>query len=281
MLNAKIVVVDSNTKTLKEVTRVLAQAGYEVTTASSGLQGERLVASCRPHLVMLDFVLPDMPGTEVLRRIKADPESSGVSVVLLSSLLGTTLEHSADLDADVDGYIVRPISNHELLARVRGILRQRELVRSLRASEARFREQAMLLSNAQRMGHMGSWSLDIGDERMVWSDEACALFGIAPQEFAGTREHFYSFVLPEDRPRLRADYSRVLASGGFLDVESEFRIRRPDGEVRWMMVRGNAHPDADGSVGRRFGMFMDITDRKLRQSAEAGLRGSKERVNAR
>jgi PAS domain S-box-containing protein len=66
-----------------------------------------------------------------------------------------------------------------------------------------------------------------------------------------------------------------------LDVESEFRIRRPDGEVRWMMVRGNAHPDADGSVGRRFGMFMDITDRKRRQSAEPGLRESKERVNAR
>jgi PAS domain S-box-containing protein len=388
MSNAKIVIVDANPKTLKEVTRVLAQAGYEVTTATSGREGERLVASCRPHLVLLDFVLPDVPGTEVLRKIKADPALNGVSVVLLSSLLGSTLEHSADLDANADGYIVRPISNHELLARVRGILRQRELIRSLRASEARFRDlianqpeavlvldrggeiqfvnaateallgqpaaaligapfgysvdsgetqeieilrpdgrdgrtrqvkdeiffrkdggsfpveyicspirdetgavngavlvfrdvteqrlateklrqtqeryrdQAIVLSNAQRMGHMGSWSLDIGDERMVWSDAACALFGIAPDEFRGTREHFYSFVLPEDRPRLSADYSRVVSSGGLLDVESEFRIRRQDGEVRWMMVRGNAHLDADGSVGRRFGMYMDITDRK-------------------
>jgi PAS domain S-box-containing protein len=233
------------------------------------------VASCRPHLVLLDFVLPDIPGTEVLRWIKADPASNGVSVVLMSSLFGTTLEHSAELDAD--GYIVRPISNRELLARVRGILRQRELVRSLRASEARYRDQAILLSNAQRMGHMGSWSLDIADERMVWSDETCALFGIAPDEFRGTREHFYSFVLPEDRPRLNADYSRVVSSGGLLDVESEFRIRRPDGQVRWMMVRGNAHLDADGSVGRRFGMYMDITDRK---HGEAALRESEERLRA-
>jgi PAS domain S-box-containing protein len=262
MSNAKIVIVDANTKTLKEVARVLAQAGYEVTTATGGREGERVVASCRPHLVLLDFVLPDIPGTEVLRRIKADPASNGVSVVLMSSLFGTALEHSADLDADADGYIVRPISNRELLARVRGILRQRELVRSLRASETRYRDQAILLSNAQRMGHMGSWSLDIADERMVWSEETCALFGIAPDEFRGTREHFYSFVVPEDRPRLNADYSRVVTSGGLLDVESEFRIRRPDGEVRWMMVRGNAHLDADGSVGRRFGMYMDITARK-------------------
>jgi PAS domain S-box-containing protein len=275
MSNAKIVIVDANTKTLKEVARVLAQAGYEVTTATSGQEGERHVASCRPHLVLLDFVLPDIPGTEVLRRIKADPASNGVSVVLMSSLFGTTLEHSAELDAD--GYIVRPISNRELLARVRGILRQRELVRSLRASEARYRDQAILLSNAQRMGHMGSWSLDIADERMVWSDETCALFGIAPDEFRGTREHFYSFVLPEDRPRLNADYSRVVSSGGLLDVESEFRIRRPDGQVRWMMVRGNAHLDADGSVGRRFGMYMDITDRK---HGEAALRESEERLRA-
>src|ERR1700737_4003127 len=118
MSNPRIVIVDANTKTLKEVTRVLAQAGYEVITATSGREGERLVASCRPPLVLLDFVLPDIPGTEVLRRIKADPASNGVSVVLLSSLFGTTLEHSADLDADVDGYIVRPISNRELLARV-------------------------------------------------------------------------------------------------------------------------------------------------------------------
>jgi PAS domain S-box-containing protein len=277
MSNAKIVIVDANTKTLKEVARVLAQAGYEVTTATSGREGEGVVASCRPHLVLLDFVLPDIPGTEVLRRIKADPASNGVSVVLMSSLFGTTLEHSADLDADADGYIVRPISSRELLARVRGILRQRELVHSLRASETRYRDQAILLSNAQRMGHMGSWSLDIADERMVWSDETCALFGIAPDEFRGTREHFYSFVLPEDRPRLNADYSRVVTSGGLLDVESEFRIRRSDGQVRWMMVRGNAHLDADGSIGRRFGMYMDITDRK---HSEAALRESEERLRA-
>jgi PAS domain S-box-containing protein len=277
MSNPKIVIVDANTKTLKDVARVLAQAGYEVTTATSGREGEGVVASCRPHLVLLDFVLPDIPGTEVLRRIKADPALSGVSVVLMSSLFGTTLERSADLDADADGYIVRPISSRELLARVRGILRQRELVHSLRASETRYRDQAMLLSNAQRMGHMGSWSLDIADERMVWSDETCALFGIAPDEFRGTREHFYSFVLPEDRPRLNADYSRVVTSGGLLDVQSEFRIRRPDGQVRWMMVRGNAHLDADGSIGRRFGMYMDITDRK---HAEAALRESEERLRA-
>jgi PAS domain S-box-containing protein len=159
----------------------------------------------------------------------------------------------------------------------RDVTEQRLAVEKLKQTQTRYRDQAILLSNAQRIGHMGSWRLDIGDERMVWSEATCALFGISPEEFAGTREHFYSFVLPEDRPRLSADYSRVVASGGLLDVESEFRIRRPDGSVRWMLVRGNAHVDADGSIGPRFGMYMDITDRK---QAEAALRESEERLRA-
>jgi PAS domain S-box-containing protein len=152
----------------------------------------------------------------------------------------------------------------------RDVTEQRLAVEKLKQTQTRYRDQAILLSNAQRIGHMGSWRLDIGDERMVWSEATCALFGISPEEFAGTREHFYSFVLPEDRPRLSADYSRVVASGGLLDVESEFRIRRPNGSVRWMLVRGNAHVDADGSIGPRFGMYMDITDRK--QAEERILR---------
>ncbi len=132
-----------------------------------------------------------------------------------------------------------------------------------RRAEDSMRAQATLLSNAERLGRMGSWSLDIADERMVWSEATCALFGIAPGEFQGTRAHFYEFVLPEDRARLATDYARVVESRGLLDVEVEFRIRRPDGAMRWMMVRGNAQVDADGRIGRRFGMFMDITERKL------------------
>lgn len=136
-----------------------------------------------------------------------------------------------------------------------------DVTKRMRADEA-IRDYSMLLSNAQRIGRMGSWSLDIADERMQWSDETCALFGIEPADFRGTREHFYEFVLPEDRPRLAKDYARVVASEGLLDVETEFRIRRPDGEVRWMFVRGNAKRDASGRIGRRFGMYMDITERK-------------------
>ncbi len=372
----RILIVDNDTSASKSMAHVLRQGGYQVFGTAEGAQAVALIQAQRPELVLLDLVLPDLPGTEVLRRIRSDPAANDVSVALMSPLWGSSVHRPAG----ADGYIVRPISNHELLARVRDMLRQRELILSLRASEARYRDlfernltgnfvcdpdgrlslcnssfarihgyespeaalaaapalfrdaqeraalfgalrpepgidtherwvarrhggrilvlerlagiwdadrrltavqgyhldvterrraeesvraHAALLANAQRIGRMGSWSLDIADQSMVWSEETCALFGITAAEFRGTREHFYSFVLPEDRPRLAADYARVVASGGLLDVESEFRIRRPDGEMRWMMVRGNAVVGVDGRIGRRFGMYMDITERKL------------------
>ncbi len=375
----KILIVNDDPSGAREMARVLQQGGYEVLVAGRGGEVAGLIAEHRPALVLLDVVLPDQPGPEVLRRIRADPDAADVSVVLVSPLWSGTLQPGASEDAGADGYIVRPISPHELLARVRDMLRQRELIVSLRASEARYRSlfdrdltgnfvhdangrltlcnlsfarmhgfetpaacvaanpplfrdpaeqaalgaelrpgqepvtherwiahrsgasilvverllgrwdesgrllemqgyhlditerhraeravvaQAGLLSNAQRIGRMGSWSLDIRTDRMVWSDEACALFGIRPEEFKGTRGHFYDFVLPEDRPRLAAGYSRVMASGGALDVETEFRIRKPDGTVSWMLVRGDGTREADGEVRRRFGMFMDVTERK-------------------
>ena len=140
LLGNQILVVDDTVAALKATVRILQSAGYDVAQALDGAEALRQVRSLRPRLVLLDVVLPDISGPEVLRQIRADAALSGVGVVLLSAQQIQPDQQAAGLDAGADGYIARPIANQELLARVRSLLRQRELLEQLRASQARFRD---------------------------------------------------------------------------------------------------------------------------------------------
>lgn len=120
-------------------------------------------------------------------------------------------------------------------------------------------EQTELLSNAQRIGRMGEWSLDLRSGRLLWSESTCALFGITPAEFAGTFEHFYSFILPEDRPAYDAAQAHVSSAEPWF--EAEYRICRDDGAERWLLERGEVEFDAAGKPIGRTGIVMDISER--------------------
>ena len=125
---------------LAATVRLLDKAGYAVSAAVDGESALARTRALHPSLVLLDVVLPDIRGTEVLRQIRADATLESVSVVLMSAQ-ATGAEYQAyGLDCGADGYIARPISNAELLARVRSHLRQREHLDSYRASEERIRK---------------------------------------------------------------------------------------------------------------------------------------------
>ena len=124
-------------------------------------------------------------------------------------------------------------------------------------AEESMREQLALLASAQRMARMGSWRLDLLTGRLSWSEGTCELFGVAASNLQATFEYFLGFVLPEDRPA----FERVFASGA--GSEAEYRIRRPDGAVRWMIGRGNVERDGSGAAVARIGIVMDVTEQRL------------------
>jgi PAS domain S-box-containing protein len=127
-------------------------------------------------------------------------------------------------------------------------------------AEVALRDRVAVLANAQSIGRMGNWSLDLRSGRLVWSEATCNLFGITPAEFAGTLEQFYSFILAEDVPAYDAAHARISPIEPLL--EAEYRIRRSDGTVRWMHERGNTEFDATGTPIRRVGIVMDITEQQ-------------------
>ncbi|HLD28840.1 MAG TPA: ATP-binding protein, partial [bacterium] len=126
---------------------------------------------------------------------------------------------------------------------------------ALRASEMRFRK-------AQEISHLGSWELDLVNNRLVWSDEIYRIFGLKPQEFDATYEAFLAAVHPEDRTEVDAAYSGSLRAGKDI-YEIEHRVvRKSDAEIRIVHEKCEHVRDASGKVVRSIGMVHDITEKK-------------------
>ena len=101
----------------------LAQAGFAVEVAHCGEDALRLARAHRPDLVLLDVMLPDVSGAEVCRRLKGDPLTAQVPVVLLTAR-SEEPDRVRGFEAGADDYVTKPFSVRELVLRVKARLRQ-------------------------------------------------------------------------------------------------------------------------------------------------------------
>jgi len=118
---ARLLVVDDEPNLAEVVTMALRFNGFEVQTAATGREALAAVSSFRPHLMVLDVMLPDMEGFEVARRLGAD--RSEVPIVFLTAR-DTTEDKIRGLTSGGDDYVTKPFSLEELVARIRTILRR-------------------------------------------------------------------------------------------------------------------------------------------------------------
>jgi PAS domain S-box-containing protein len=126
------------------------------------------------------------------------------------------------------------------------------------------------LDAAQRSTHVGYWVWDLKTNRLTWPDETYRIFGLRPQERPINVGIFQEMVHPDDREFVRHETEEA-RRGLEAPVDIEFRIVRPNGEVRTVHSKGGLKRDASGKPNERFGTVQDITDRKL---AEEALRRS-------
>ena len=135
----KILITDDDPDVLLLTTKLLRRAGYEVLEASTGGECLEVVRAHHPDLLLLDVVLPDITGTEVCRRIKNDQQTRGTFVILVSGVQVSSDSQANGLSVGADGYIIKPVPNKELLARVQAMERIKRAEEALRASEVRYR----------------------------------------------------------------------------------------------------------------------------------------------
>jgi PAS domain S-box-containing protein len=138
------------------------------------------------------------------------------------------------------------------------------MFRNLRESERRLEE-------AQRITHVGYWDRDVDADRITWSGEVYRIFGMPPQQGTITLAEVQERLHPDDRQIMAQAVSEALRGRSRYDVE--YRVVRPNGEVRIIHSQGNVTKDESGRPYRMFGTVQDITERKQSEQLLEDLAG--------
>jgi len=143
----------------------------------------------------------------------------------------------------------------------------------LKVAEKALRESEALLSQAQQIARVGSWTFDMVTGKLTWSDETYRIFGVNRDEFIPTYESFLEACHPDDRASIDDTYHNSIETG-LENYEIDHRvIRKDNGEIRHVQEKCCNERNEAGVIVSSFGMVQDITERK---QTEEELRKAKE-----
>jgi class 3 adenylate cyclase len=134
----KILAVDDTPHNIRLLEAVLAPRGYAIVPAGNGMEALEKVATERPDLILLDVVMPGMDGYEVCRRLRDDPATHLLPVVMVTA--SGDQEKVRAIEAGADDFILKPFNHAELLARVKSLLRIKEYYDTIQAQAAELAE---------------------------------------------------------------------------------------------------------------------------------------------
>jgi PAS domain S-box-containing protein len=144
-------------------------------------------------------------------------------------------------------------------------------IEDLKRAEEKLKRSENQLAEAQRISHVGHWERNIEGGEIICSEETYRIFGLPPQDAIRNLEEM---IHPEDRPLHAAAIARALGGEPF---DLEYRVVRPDGEVRFVHSQGSALQDRSGRPRRTFGAVQDVTEIKR---TEEILKATSEQLRA-
>ncbi|HET7437530.1 MAG TPA: PAS domain S-box protein, partial [Thermoanaerobaculia bacterium] len=258
----KIVLADDNVD-MRDYVRRLLLPFYDVVAVADGAEALQTAIAEKPDLILTDVMMPNLDGFGLLRELRDRRETAAIPVIMLSARAGEEARVEG-LQAGADDYLVKPFSARELLARVGGMLAvahvRSEANDALRRSEERYRSlidaTAAIVWNTPASGEFAT-------EQPSWT----AFTGQTFEELRGYG--WLDAVHPDDRePTVRL--WNALLSGSTSVYEMEQRLRRHDGEYRFMSVRAVPLRADDGSVREWIGVHTDVTvERRLQEALDA------------
>ncbi|RJP73314.1 MAG: response regulator [Candidatus Abyssobacteria bacterium SURF_17] len=216
---SRILNVDDQESDRYAISRILRREGFEVKEAATGAETLQLAMEI-PDLIILDVRLPDFNGFEICRKLKHEPPTIAIPVLLLTATYHDDESRVKGLESGAEGYLTQPIEPAVLVAHINALLRARN---ALRESETRYR---MLLDNLPAGVYV------VQNERIQFVNKRFAeMMGATQDELVG--KSFLDAAHPEDRELLRESTARQLA-GMALTRRIEFRLIAKDRNVRWV-----------------------------------------------
>jgi PAS domain S-box-containing protein len=149
---------------------------------------------------------------------------------------------------------------HGLIFHAVDVTEQVRARRELERQTAELQKTTERFSLAAEAGRLGAWEWEVHAGRVIWSTELERMHGLEPGTFPGTFDAYQSDIHPEDKPRVLATIAATVQERK--PHLLEYRIIRPDGEVRWLEARGRMFFDREGQPERLVGVCMDVTERK-------------------
>ena len=248
----KILVADDDPEQLRVIERLLKSEQYVVATVVNGQECLQALGTDKPDLLLLDVMLPDMSGVEICKKIKEDPGLTSIHVLLLSGVKTASDNISEGLETGADGYLIKPLKNRELLARIavahRIILAENALV----DSEARFR-------NLFEHSTVGK-SMTSLDGKILVNQAFCELTGYTKEELQYIR--WQELTHPDDLP-YDMEMVRLIISGECQSKRWEKRYIHKNGNIVWADVSTVLERDKEGNPLYFITSIIDISDRKL------------------
>ncbi len=260
---ARVLVADDNAD-MRDYVRRLLTTRYDVETVANGVAALQAVRQRRPDLLLSDVMLPALDGFGLLREIRADPQLSGLPILLLSARAGDDAKVEG-LDAGADDYLTKPFSAQELLARVNANI---TMARLRRETAAEVEVQKTRLQAVLDTVPVAVWfTFDsagmkvIGNrcaaEMLRMPETANASLSVPPAE---APQHFRVFKdgaeLPPDRLPLRR------AVRGETVNDEEMELRFTDGSTTSGLVQAAPLRDRSGNIVGAVSVGVDITERK-------------------
>ena len=279
-----ILAIDDTEASLKVLTDILKEAGYQVRSALSGKLALLSAAHLPPDLVLLDIRMPDMDGFEVCRQLKARAETRDVPVIFISALSDTGEKVRGFKLGAVD-YVIKPYQRDELLARVATHISlrrmqlqvnvQNEELRQYRTQlEALVDQRTAELQDSNRKLQLMTFTLDQVSEAAYLTDGEGAIFYVnqeACRAHGRSAEELCRMTVLDIDPDFSADkiaagWKALLTSGA---ITMETRHIRRDGSIYPVEIHANAIRIEDRDFA--LSLARDITERK---EAEQRLRES-------
>src|SRR6201988_148293 len=221
----RVLIVDDDRKILDLLVDLLELEGYEVATATNGAQGLELALSIEPDLVVSDVVIPVLGGLELCRRLKEDPRTAYIPVLLISGLIPFNDAGIEGLYAGADDYIDLPFRNEELLVKVARLVERHRIEGALKESEERYRSLVELSPDAIVVHHEGKFTYVNPAAVRLWGASSPeeligrSILDLVHPDFCDHVKEGLDFIQTFQEPTTFAEQKYLRLDNSVIDVE--------------------------------------------------------------
>jgi PAS domain S-box-containing protein len=273
-----ILLVDDQPAKLLAYEVILKELGENLVIAASGREALEYLLKNEVAVILVDVCMPELDGFELAAMIREHPRFQKTAMIFISAIQVSDLDRLRGYEMGAVDYVPVPVIPEVLRAKIRIFAelyrKTRQLERfnaeledrvrartgELEESTARLLESEQRRSLALAAGRMGSWDWDWINGDWMWDEGQFRIFGVDSQNFVVNPTNVQALLHPDDVDELRDAIAQF--NKGARSYETEFRIIRPDGEIRWCVGTAAATVDKAGRVIRVSGVTVDITERK-------------------